>query len=293
MKLKYIYLLLVAYSCFSCKNATSERPNYITDIEIDNNGLSCDGITMENHTGSINKSEFSYGEKITLFYKNMTGFALQDSLAYPNMDIFITDKKGDTIVSQTDLFKNIKEGFTEEDLNLRNNLMLGSPMKTGNSYQMHINIIDTKGDGYFNLKKDFSIVKNPLFKATADGLTYDVLYLYSQKRDIAIVDDKISPEESMLIVLQNLDGYEIDENGKVDLSASISLIEADGRIINENNDLFKEPVNAKELKDQLYASLVITNGKVYNPVTCTFKVKDRKSGHSFETSIDLIVTQLK
>ncbi|QHI38944.1 hypothetical protein IMCC3317_43440 [Kordia antarctica] len=288
MKLNYTYLLLLISICFSCGNGTSQNQDHVT-ATIDNSKLSCDKITMENHTGKINKDEFSYGEKITLFYENMTGFVLQDSLAYPDMDIFVTNKKGDTVLSQKNLFKNTKEAYTEKDLNLRSKLTFATPMMPKNSYQMHINISDKNGDGYYNVKKDFSIVDNPLLKTKTVGLTYDVLYLYSQTRDLAIIDDKISPNESVYILLENLEGYDVDENGKVDLSASISLTDAKGKVINEVGELFPEPVSAKDLKDQLYASLSITEGSIDNPVTCLFKIRDKKSDKSFETSFDLTV----
>ncbi len=293
MKLTHLYIAIIACICFACESGSSQNKDYITDVNIDNSGLTCDGITMENHAGKINKSEFSYGEKITLFYENMTGFVLQDSLAYPNMDIFVTNKKGDTIMSQKNLFKDITDGYTEKDLNLRSNLTFAAPMAPNNSYLLHINVSDKHGDGHFNLKKDFSMIENPLLKTKTEGLTYDILYLYSQTRDIAVVDDNISPDEMVYILLENLEGYTIDADGNVELQASISLTEANGRIINENNDLFPEPVSAKDLKEQLYASLTVTEGIISNPVTCVFKVKDKKSGYSFETSVDLNVTKQK
>lgn len=290
MKLNYAYLLLLISFCFSCGTETSQNKDYITDIKVDSNKLSCDGITMENHTGKINKTAFSYGEKITLFYENMTGFALKDSLAYPDMDIFVTNKKGDTIMSQKNLFNKIeKKGHTEKDLNLRNNVTFAAPMLANNSYVLHINISDKNSDAYYNLKKNFSMIENPLLKTKTNGLSYKVLYLFSQTRNIAIVDNKISPEESVYILLETLEGYEVNEEGKVDLTASITLTGADGKVINEINDLFKEPVSAKDLKDQLYATLSITKGKISNPVTCVFSVKDKKTDKTFETSFELMV----
>jgi hypothetical protein len=289
MKLNYTYLLILFPLCFSCENGTSQ--NYITDVKVDSHKLSCDGITMENHTGKINKSEFSYGEKITFFYKNMTGFTLQDSLAYPDMNIFVTNKKGDTVMSQKNLFKDIKEGHTEKDLNLQSKLTFARPMLPYNSYVMHINVSDKNSDAYYNIKRNFSMIENPLIKTKSGDFTYDILYLYSQTRNIAIVDDKISPNENVYILLENLEGYEVDADGKVDLSATISLTDADGTVINKVDELFPEPVSAKDLKDQLYASLSVTEGKVSYPVTCVFKITDRKTGKSFETSIDLVVQQ--
>ena len=285
MKLNYAYLLLLVSICFSCGNGNSQNPSYNIDSKI----LSCDEITMENHTGEIDKSEFSYGEKITLSYKDITGFVLEDSLAYPDMDILVMNKKGDTIMAQKNLFKNSSQGHTEEDLNLRSNLTFAEPMMPNNSYVMHINISDKKGDGYFNVKKNFSIIDNPILKTKKDGLTYNILYLYSQTRDIAVVDNKISPNESVYVLLEGLNGFTTDEEGKVDLKASISLTDANGIVINKKDDLFTEPVSAKDLKEQLYASLAVTEGQVSNPVTCLLQIKDKKSGNTLDVSVDLTV----
>jgi hypothetical protein len=209
------------------------------------------------------------------------------------MDIFATDKKGDTIMSQKNLFKDIEKGYTEKDLNLRSNITFAVPMMPGNSYTMHVHVTDKNSDGYFNLTSDFSIIENPLLNTKTNGMTYDILYLYSQTRNIAVVDDKINSNENVYILLENLQGYDIDESGKVALNASISLTGAKGRVINEIAELFPEPVSAIDLKDQLYASLIITEGKINNPVTCVFKVKDKSSGNTFETSFELNVIQPK
>lgn len=291
MKPKYTYLLLLSFLFISCGNDTSQKNDYLTDVVIENEQLSCDGIIMKNYTGIIDKSEFTYGEKITLLYDNMIGFSLQDSLAFPDMDIFVLNKKGDTMLSQKSLLKNTTEGFTEEKLNLTSKLTFALPMLPGNSYVMNIHVSDKHGDGYFNLKKNFKLIENPIMKTETDGFTYNILYLYSQTRNITLVDNKIAPDESIYILLENLEGYEVDEDGKVDLKGSISLVAADGTIINEQKNLFPEPVSAKDLKDQLYASLSIPKGHEKNPVTCVFQVMDTKTKHSLKTTFDLIVEE--
>ncbi|MEJ6791771.1 MAG: hypothetical protein QNK89_03280 [Lacinutrix sp.] len=86
-----------------------------------------------------------------------------------------------------------------------------------------------------------------------------------------------------------LTGYAINENEKVDLEGSISLTDFLRQTIAKTDNLFSEAVSAKKLKEQLFASIEITEGKVNNPVTCLLKIKDKKSGYTFETSIDLIV----
>jgi len=284
MKFKIIYLAVIFCLCFSCRKVDSQPK----DFEIDAYKLSNTKIKMENHTGEVNKSTMFYGEKITLFYEDISGFKKKDSLVYPDMHIFVTGQKGDTVLIQKNLLDN-KKGFIEEELNLRSNLTFAEPMKSGNSYIMHVNIIDKNSDAYYNVKKDFSIIENPMLNTKTDGLTYEILYLFSQTRNISIIDNKISPNESVYILLEGLEGYKVDADGKVDLEASISLTEANGRVINQNDNLFEKPVSARDLKDQLYASISLTEGEVKNPVTCVFKIKDKNSGHTFETSLDLIV----
>ncbi|WP_430412430.1 hypothetical protein [Kordia sp.] len=291
MKSKFTYLLLASFLFLSCGKDNSQNENYLTDVTIENEKLNCDGIIMKNYTGIVNKAEFSYGEKITLFYDNMTGFELQDSLAYPDMSIFVLNKKGDTMLNQKDLLKYTTKGYTEKTLNLTSNLTFAKPMLPKNSYVMNIHIRDKHSDGYYNLKKNFKIIENPLLKTETDGLTYDILYLYSQKRDVALIDNKIKADENIYILIENLEGYEIDENGTVDLKASISLVTADGTVINKKDNLFPDLVSAEDLKDQLYATLSITKGYVKNPVTCVFEVVDNKTNNSFKTTFDLVVEE--
>ncbi|WP_156169012.1 hypothetical protein [Kordia jejudonensis] len=293
MKPIHAYLILLSCVFFSCEKDASSDVNYLTDITIENNKLRCDGIVMQNHTGIINTSEFTYGEKITLLYDNMTGFALQDSLGYPEIDILVLNKKGDTMLFQKELLKNITKGYTEEELNLTSNMTFAKPMLPKNSYEMNVHIRDKHSDAFFILKKDFKIVPNPLLNVEAKNLTYDILYLFSQTRNLAIVDNKVAPNENMYILLENLEGYEVNADGKVNLQGSISLVDADGKVIREQKGLFPDPVDAKDLKDQLYASFSVTEGLVSNPVTCTFEVIDTNTNHSFKVSLDFIVEELK
>lgn len=291
MKRQHTILLLLCILFCSCEKDKAQT-NYLTDISIEKNNLNCDGIIMKNYTGVINKAEFLYGEEITLYYENMRGFALQDSLAYPEMDIIVLNKKGDTVFSQKDLLKDTTEGYTEENLNLTSNLTFALPMLPRKSYEMNINIRDKYNDEtLYKLKKDFKIIENPLLDTKVDGLTYDILYLFSETRKITLLDSAINPNEKVYILLENLEGYEVDENGKVDLFGSIVLTQADGTLINANDNLFPEPVSATDLKEQVYASFSIYPGEISNPVTCNFEIIDNKTKRSFKTSFEVMVQQ--
>jgi len=70
--------------------------------------MECAGITMGNYTGKIKRSTVYYGEKITFYYKNMTGFKLVDNLVFPDIDIYSTNIIGDTILTQKIYLKILK-----------------------------------------------------------------------------------------------------------------------------------------------------------------------------------------
>lgn len=293
MKFKYLTTLLLLGLLVSCVQIESKSGNYLSNVDIEANKLSCDGIIMSNYQGVINKSEFVFGESIVLNYENMTGFALKDSLAYPEMDIIIMNKKGDTVMSNPNLFKNDDRGFTEEDLKLRSELILAKPMLPNNEYDLKINIRDKNSDAYFKLRKNFSVINSPLVKTESNGFSYDIQYLYSNTRKISIVDNKINLNENIYLIIENLEGYTVDDYGQANIQASASLTDASGTVIDKNDDLFPNLISAADLKEQLYTSVQLTGTSLKNPITYVLTLKDNKSGNGMKTSFELVIEDLK
>lgn len=289
MKFQNLFLMLLASLFFSCEISISNE--YLQDVTVKSEGLSCDGIKMVNYTGQINRTKFHYGEKVLFIYENMTGFVLQNNLAHPEMDIYVLNKKGDTIMAKPNLFFKDSKGYSEADLNLRSELIFAKPMLPSKEYIAMVNIRDKNSDAYYNWSKNFEIIHSPLINTKKDGLDYDIQYLYSKERDIGIIDNVIKRNEKIYLIIENLSGFDIDEYGSANIEASISLTSADGTLINKNDNLFPNLVNAKDLKDQLYASIQIASASGKKPVTCIFKMKDTKSGHSLETTFDLTVVE--
>ncbi len=289
MKFQNLFLMLLASLFFSCEISISNE--YLQDVTVKSEGLSCDGIKMVNYTGQINRTKFHYGEKVLFIYENMTGFVLQNNLAYPEMDIYVLNKKGDTIMAKPNLFFKDSKGYSEADLNLRSELIFAKPMLPSKEYIAMVNIRDKNSDTYYNWSKNFEIIHSPLINTKKDGLDYDIQYLYSKERDIGIIDNVIKRNEKIYLIIENLSGFDIDEYGSANIEASISLTSADGTLINKNDNLFPNLVSAKDLKDQLYASIQIASASGKKPVTCIFKMKDTKSGHSLETTFDLTVVE--
>jgi hypothetical protein len=208
------------------------------------------------------------------------------------MDLYIIDKSGDTIFRRPNLFPT-KEGHKEKDLNLRTKVTFSKPMLPESEYIVAVNIQDKNSDAYYNWKRVFSVVHSPMITTQKKGIQYGSQYLFSQVRNEAVVDNKIALEETVYLLIENIEGFDTDSDGNANIQASISLKEADGSVLNENMNLLPNLVNGQDLKQQLYASVQVTKKNVKNPLTCTFKMKDISSGNSLETTFNLTVLNVE
>ncbi|PTX58939.1 Wzt-like putative exopolysaccharide export protein [Kordia periserrulae] len=284
---KLLFVVLSCYFLCSC----FKKKEYLQNVTVDNKGLSCDGIEMSNYAGTLTETTFNYGEKVTFTYDNFKGLTFEDNRAYPKMDIHVMSKSGDTVFSIPEFFD--KEGITKEELSLFSEVTFARPMLPENDYLVSVNISDTKNDNYYHWKKSFKIINNPELKTKADGFTYDIQYLYSLPRDIAITNNVIKTNEKVYLILENLEGYNVDEDGNASIIASMNLVDANDRLIVENDNLLPNSVSAKDLKQQLYVLIEITDKDIPNPVTCNFQLKDALSGKTLSSTFELTVEEQK
>ncbi|AXG70277.1 hypothetical protein KORDIASMS9_02516 [Kordia sp. SMS9] len=289
MKCKQLLRVALSLVFFSCEISISPALKTPSHITIESEGLTTTAVTVENHLGNKKTSEFIYGEACNVVFNNMKGFIATENLVYPEMDIYVINKKGDTLLNEQNLLKNQDINFQKEKLSLESYILIAKPMFAGNEYLMHVNITDTKSDHFYNIRMPFSVIENPLFTTKSSGITYDSMYLYSKQRDVGIVDDKISMEEDIYIILNNFKGLKVDENGMVDITSSLSLKDATGTKIIEKENMSPALLNAASVQQQFSPYIVITSGIVTNPITCELKVKDNRSDAFFETRFELIV----
>ncbi|MEM6720184.1 MAG: hypothetical protein AAF611_12740 [Bacteroidota bacterium] len=288
MKLQSVFLIVIISLYISCDTGVSNE--YLQNVTVDSKGLSCDGIKVLTYADKTNRTEFSYHESVFFLYDNMKGFTLKDSIAYPDMDLHVMTKSGDTLIALPNLFPT-KQGFHQNDLNLRTNVIFAKPMLPDNEYVVAVNVSDKNSDAYYHWKRSFSVINSPLIKTKKNGLNYGKQYLFSRKRNQAIVDNVIQFNETVYLVIEDLDGITVDEYGNANVFASIRLTDANGMLINENDNLFPNLVNAEHLQEQLYGTIRVTNKNFKNPITCTFQLADVKNEKSLETTLEFTLIE--
>ena len=74
-------------------------------------------------------------------------YELKDGKAFPGLMLSLTDKAGNAILDEADLFAN-GEGYSATDASiLRGSLTVGEPMKSGETYHLKTRIWDKTKPG--------------------------------------------------------------------------------------------------------------------------------------------------
>ncbi len=282
-------LLIILFSNISAAQEDATNSLFIKNFEKTNNILECDGIRMTNYTGTINRSQVYYGEKIDFNYDNISGFKLTDSIAYPDVSVYALDVKGDTILSKKNLFKDIEEDYKINELNLYNSVTFANPFLTGNTYTIYVEIIDKKSDAFYNWKKEFTVIEHPRFHNEANGIDLKICYLYSANRDISIIDDSILPYEDVYLILEGMEGITTDSDGMASVECSMTLANSNNKILLSNLNMFPELIKAKDLETKLFSNITVNDKVINNPIHCSIEIKDRWSDKYFKSDFKLIV----
>lgn len=291
LKINLCCKLLMLISLVGSAQEVETNSIYIKNFEKSNNVLEFEGIRMTNHTGLIKRSQIYYGEKVDFHYDNITGFKLTDSIAYPDMNIYALDVKGDTVMSKENLFNDLKEEFKESILDLFNSVTFADPFLPGKTYSIHVEIIDKKSDAFYHWNKSFTIINHPRFLNDVNGVKYDILYLYSGDRDISITDNLIMPFEQVYFIVEGLEGFVQDENGMVSIECSVTITDSNNEVLVTNPNMIPNPVEAKELKKQIFGSITVDDQVKINPINCSIAIKDRWSDKYLKSQFNLVVNK--
>lgn len=282
MKLVYLFVFLSTFKI------SAQDYNLLSKLNVEKKGLTVDAIYFENYLGRKDKIQFDYGESVVFRLAGLTGFALENNLAFPNAHVTVTNTKGAIVFEKKGLFDNLTQGFKESDLNVRGDLTFAEPMLPGINYLLSIHIIDKRSEAFFKFSTNFSIQNSPLFKTNAEGISYDALLLFSKKRNISLVDNRIHLGEKVYVVMEGLKGYE-NLNNKANLEIDLTLEDVNGNIILNKTDMLPGKHDSRELEKQIFAEIMVEEQEFTNPVTCTLSIKDRESDAKLNTSVKLII----
>jgi len=145
----------VTYHLYDKKNEKNQlnasvnikvTPNEV-DVKQTSEGLTVDKIFLAAEgKGELPKAKVKGGTNAAFVFDGLKGFTEENGKVFPGCKLTVTDKNGEIMLMNEDLFENIsEEGITlEESRRITAIVNYGSPMESGNTYHVNILIFDKK-----------------------------------------------------------------------------------------------------------------------------------------------------
>lgn len=293
----FLAFLLIFVSCelnFSYNNPEDKSaPNDINEkLSTKENGLQCEEITISNGSKVLKSSSIIYGEELIFDFSDIKGFTKENERIFPGLQILVLEKNKDTVLHYKDLYINEVEGVEISPVDLSTSVIMAKPVQSKNEYTILTKIWDKKGSGTFEATLKINLIPNKKIKVKNDDFKFNEVYLYSDKREKTITDNKVILNENIHFVFEGLDGFKRNK-GKVSVGASIEVKDTQGARLIKEDDLFKDTpeVEISELKKGFYPYVFFTKKESKGPIKlfCKIKIWDKKTNRSMKVSTTLIL----
>lgn len=289
---KYLLLLALPLLLSSCNFSKSVKVDLSTGISTTGDKLSCDDVFVTYNGKKISARTWVYGQNIQLNFRDMKGFELSDGKVFPDMDLYVADVKGDTIMSVRNMYSQYPDGIKMDQVDMSANLIMADPIHSDKDYKLIIFIYDTRGKGRFSLNYNFKVTRDENLKVETNNISLNEVYLFSGDRSSVIFDGNAKINEKVYFVIEGLNGLK-EEGGMVFPGLSIKATGSDGSIILDNKDLFASTsetgISATDVKQKLLPNLTFSSSGFKNPVNCTIKLWDKKSDSKLVVNASLTV----
>ena len=280
-------VLLMTFN--ACNFSQSIEKDLITGLTTRGDGLSCEEVYLSDGENIIKRNNFIYGETFYVNFDGVEGFEKEDKNAFPEMEIIVTNDRGDTALYIHDMYEGYKDGIDISPLHLYSELTVADPIHTGENYTLNVNISDRKGDGSFRANMDFDVVHNDKISVKSDQISFGEIYLFSQQKGHVITNGKAGYNENLYLIFEGLQGF-TEEEGKVHLGLSMVVKDAEGNLILDEPDLFGDSMlDTEEAHYQIAPSFILTGTQVANPVSCTIRIWDKRSSAWISATTEIVI----
>ena len=287
--LNLTFILFLA-TLASCEFSFSSNKDQLSGSSYTSEGLDCAEVIIELNGIEENRTEFIFGEKVDLTFKNISGLTEIDGKTYPGVAISILKNGIDTVFSNMDLMPELNNGTDLSPLKLTTFFRAIMSYRNDEKYKIHIKIWDKKGDGSFLYELPFTMKKNELFEITNNNLKYKHLYLWNQTKQEPVLNDQLNATHQFVFFIAGIEGME-ELNKKVFPIFSIEIIDNNGMKIVSESNLFAqyetEGIDPEILEEQLTGSFSLTEGQIANPCSVNVILSDKNSNKSLSVFTEL------
>ena len=251
--------------------------SYSQSIKFKGEGITCSNIFLSDGNEKIDHTSYVYGSKFYINFENLEGFQSIDKKYYPGMGLYVIGEKGDTVLSNEDMYASLTEGTDIDPLTLNCNVTVATPIHSNENYVVYVHIFDKKGNGTFDASLDFKVIPNEHIRVDSYKLDYHQIYLFSQERGTVITENQGGFNEHIYLLVEGLEGVK-EKNGQGEIGLSIKAVDAEGNVIANEPDLFEgQSFNMVDIRKQIAPNLIINKGLLVNPVYFEVIIWDKNS----------------
>ncbi|NRF37419.1 hypothetical protein [Pedobacter foliorum] len=151
-------VLAASVTLTSCGNSNSTEKDFSvgfakgvkispTGLKTVNSGLKLTDSYLTADGARMASNQVEIGKKIAVVFEGIDGFKATDGKVFPSLGIIVMDNANNVVLHYDDLLKS-ETGYSEKDASvLSGSVVIGDPLKKGQSYKVVVSIADKKGEG--------------------------------------------------------------------------------------------------------------------------------------------------
>lgn len=141
--LTYLLIAICSVTLLSCNFSAGTKKDFKTGLSHSYNGFTVEEVLLvgpDNTVMEDNKAQLN--TKVAIAVQGLANYTLKDDKAFPGLMLTLTDKDGNVIIGEEDLFAE-STGYSPEDASiLRGTITVGDPMKSGETYHLKMRVWD-------------------------------------------------------------------------------------------------------------------------------------------------------
>ena len=139
----YVLMILCALGFGACSFSVGSNKDFSTGLSYGYNGFAVDEVLLVGPDNTVmSNNEVALDTKVAILAQGIRNYELRDGKAFPGVMLKLTDKAGNAILDEADLFAS-SDGFSTADAGiLRGTVTVGNPMKSGETYTLMMRIWD-------------------------------------------------------------------------------------------------------------------------------------------------------
>lgn len=273
---QYKLLAIIALGLLAaCNSKPEQRKQVDNDIRTKPAGLEIDTVFVSTESDQPAENTFVYGQSYYTNFKGISGFTIEDGDYFPDMEVFVLSKSGDTVLQAKNLLGGL--GQPQDVPVLNGSLILANPILSGSEYTANYKLYDTKSDAAFYSNMDFKLIRDPFIEIEENGLTAKEVYLFNRTKGAVITDGKVFFNTDLSMDFQMLEGFST-KNDKFELGMAILVTDANGTEITKVKDaLAGNSYDRLRPEEVVQSTLKFSKGNIKSPVSWQVRLWDKNS----------------